>query len=197
MTMTPRLAIMAGLLLLSAACAYPNPRIERNEPFLKSSPERKPWRTVAVLPFAGEPAFRLPAAEWLAHRLRERTRFEVIDPSLAEIRLEKSGIAAGSAGKDAGRALGADGVVSGSVRTGAVGAIPTLVLRVEMVDSATGTVGASGEITSRERDPLVAAAAAVDALVRNLMPALRALAALPETAPSAKPPESFLPPEPW
>ena len=92
-----------------------------DESFMKRDAGREAWRKVAILPFAGDPVLRRTAAEWFAFQVRRHGLFEIVDPSLAEIELGKKGVVFGSSGapaemaQRAGRLLGVDGVVFGSI----------------------------------------------------------------------------------
>lgn len=146
-----RSAIGFALSLLVAGCVQPVHRVTMDESFMKRDAGREAWRKVAVLPFAGDPVFRRTAAEWFAFQVRRHGLFEIVDPSLAEIELGKKGIAFGESGapaetaQRAGRLLGVDGVVFGSIDPRPPRAQPGWSnATATVVDTATGKVVATG-----------------------------------------------------
>ncbi len=191
--------IVLFLSLLLASCIQPAHRYSSDDAFVKGASGRKPWARVAVLPFGGEPAFRRTAAEWLAFRARKEGLFEVVGPTLAEIELGKKGIVLreGGASVDealaAGRLLGVDGVVLGSVPPASdpvIDRLPAVTARV--VDMSSGKVvaesvqayfawggGGSDGVT-----------AGIDRAVENLRPVFYAAAGKIWTQPSTANPGS-------
>jgi hypothetical protein len=115
-------AILALAILLAACDPSPGHRLIRDDTFSNNGPGKTPWRTVAVLPFGGNPAMRRTAAEWFAHRLRSHGIVDVVDPAPAEAGLRRKGTPpAGGDGYDpdgarrAGTDLGVGGVIFGAV----------------------------------------------------------------------------------
>ena len=189
-----RPATVLSLSLLLASCIQPAHRFSADDSFVKGAPGRKPWGRIAVLPFCGEPAFRRTAAEWLAFRARGQGLFEVVGPTLAEIELGNQGIVfrEGGASADeavaAGRILGVDGVVFGSVAPANVPVVDRLpAVTARVLDIATGKVvadsvqayfawggGGSDSVT-----------AGVDRSVERLLPVFHAAAGKAWTPPPA------------
>jgi hypothetical protein len=186
MNKMPRRGILITLSFLLASCVQPVQYSAKDESFMRQDVERKPWRRIVVLPFTGDPAFRRVAAEWFAFQVRKHNLFEIIDPSLAEIELKKQGCAIGEAdiaiedARKAGRALGAEAVVVGSITKrpypGGIGRWP--VAGVSIVDVATGTVVATS-IQSRilfTHDVHEYAMAAIERVAEDLIPVFYAAA---------------------
>jgi len=79
------------------------------------------WRQIAILPFSGNPAFRRVAAEWVSFHLGEQKDIQILEPALVEITLQHNGILLTTDGqisigsKEAGKALNADGVLTGNL----------------------------------------------------------------------------------
>ncbi len=109
--------------LFPAACIPPVQYSARDDTFTRTTAERKAWKTIVVLPFTGDMAYRTVSGEWFAFQLDKTRLFEVMGPALSEVELRKHGIAAAEAdmaldtAREAGRLLGADGVVAGSIKT--------------------------------------------------------------------------------
>lgn len=181
-TSAGRAAIVIFLALSLAACAQPVRRVSRDESFVKPDAGRMAWRKVAILPFTGEPAFRRVAPEWLAYRVRKHGLFEVVAPSLAEIELKKKGIFFADAGttleeaQQAGRLLGVDGVVFGSIDPVLPDSKEMPTVRASVVDMATGKVVASGAQSyfKRARFAQEQVIAAVDRTGEDFVPVLYA-----------------------
>lgn len=116
----PILVLCSSLLL--AACYQPIKYSAKDQSFTRLDIEKRNWNRIAVLPFSGEPAFRSVSAEWFAFQVRKHGLFELIDPGLAEIELKKKGVIIAEAdiaiddAREAGRLLGADAVVVGSLK---------------------------------------------------------------------------------
>lgn len=115
-------ATLALAILLAACASSPGHRLTRDDNFSNIGPGKTPWRTVAVLPFGGNPAMRRTAAEWFAHRLRSYGIVDVVDPASAEAGLRRKGTPpAGEEGyapdgaRRAGTDLGVGGVIFGVV----------------------------------------------------------------------------------
>lgn len=115
-------AAFAMATLLAACASSPAHRLSLDNTFSNVGPGKTPWRTVAVLPFGGDPAMRRTAAEWFAHRLRAHGIVDVVDPVFAEITLRRKGAPPpGDEGyspdgaRRAGEALEAGGVIFGKM----------------------------------------------------------------------------------
>jgi hypothetical protein len=150
MRISGRVAILLSLSLPFTACVQPVHKVFRDESFMKRDAGREGWRKVAVLPFAGDPVFRRTAAEWFAFRVRKQGLFKIVDPSIAEIELGEKGMLFGEApipvdeARKAGRLLGADGVVFGSVDPRPPPGRPgSANVTASIVDTATGKVVAT------------------------------------------------------
>ncbi len=189
-----RFAIVVSLTLLVASCVQPVHRLAVDNTFMRPEAGRAPWRKVAVLPFTGNPAFRRPAAEWFAFRVRAHGLFEIVDPSLAEIELGKSGILFGEADTAveqalaAGRVLHVDGVVAGSI--GPAEPSPkqpgSSMVSVRVVDMATGKVVADDSRSTifwPAANMQVPITAAVDNVAADLAPVFHAAAGRPWAPP--------------
>ncbi len=139
-------AILLSLALLLASCAQPGRKVSLDDSFMKGGAGRTAWRKVAVLPFAGDPAFRRVAGEWFAFRVHKHGVFEVVDPILAGIELDKQGVRFGEAAvtvedaRKAGRLLGVDGVVFGSIDQRPADRQGSPAAGASIVDMATGKV---------------------------------------------------------
>lgn len=186
-----RWAIVLSLSLVLVSCVPPVHRMSRDESFMKQDAGRKAWRKVAVLPFAGDTAFRRTAAEWLAFRVGKHGLFEIVVPSLAEIELKKQGTLIGEAGatveeaQRAGQMLGVDGVVFGSVDPSARGGREPAGVEARVVDVATGKVVADSlrSPLARVRYAQRGVMAAVDLIAEDLAPVLYAVAGKAWTPP--------------
>jgi hypothetical protein len=179
-------AFLIPFLLLLSSCA-PGPRIAWNRPFLEKEAGKNPWRKVAVLPLAGEPELRRPAAEWIAFRLRSSGRFEVVGPSLAEIRLAGSGGAAGTGERDsrkAGVALGVDGVVAPAFGIDPSTSFPATELSATLIDASSGSVVATCSRMQPLRGSRYPPEDTLDLLLRDCSPAFDALSGMPWKPPA-------------
>lgn len=187
-----RCAVVLSLTVLAASCIQAIQKTERDESFMRPDPGRAAWRKVAVLPFSGNPAYRRVAAEWLAFRLDRHGLFRIVDPSAAEIELGKKGIRSGGSevtaeeARTAGQALGADGVVTGSISPGpSTGPGILQAVRVRVVETATGKVVADSTRsgTGRGKGGESPVFADVDAVAEDLVPVLFAAAGKPWSPP--------------
>ncbi len=192
------LAIVLFLSLTSAACYQPVRYSTKDESFLRQHAGMQPWHKVAVLPFSGDPAFRRATAEWFTHLLDKHNLFEIIGPAVAEIELGKRGQRLGNGdisietAREAGRILGADGVIVGSLKTSTTERPDIFwgkkIASVSIVDVLTGRVVA----TSGQSDVLMGAdtravaLSATERVVDDLLPVLYALAGKTLTLPSKK-----------
>lgn len=173
-----RSTILLSLALLLASCAQPAHKVTLDDAFVKGGAGRTAWRKVAVLPFAGDPAFGRIAGEWFAFRLEKHGLFEVVDASRAEIDLKKDGVRFGEAGttveeaRKAGRLLGVDGVVFGAVDPRPPARPGWATAGASIVDMATGRVVAESvrSYPPWTRDAEATAMAAVDGVVEDLVP---------------------------
>lgn len=198
------LAFVLLLSLMSAACVQPVHYSSKNELFLRQHLDKQPWHKVAVLPFSGDPAFCRASAEWFTHLIDKYNLFEIIGPVVAEIELGKQGMRFGDAdipigmAQEAGRILGADGVIVGSLKTSTTERSDIFwgkkVAVVSIVDVPTGQVVA----TSARSDVLTGmntgavATSATERVVDDLLPALYAVAGKTWTLPPKK-----QDPKPW
>ena len=128
-------------------------------------PADPPIRAVAVMPFAhgtapGDQAYAEGIAEAIAARLGATAAVRVV--SGASIAPN------GTSAAEAGRALGADGIVTGTLRRGRDG----LELDLRLVDASRGVTRWSQTFTRNARDVLVLEADAVRALAAGLDAAL-------------------------
>jgi hypothetical protein len=182
------LAIVLFLSLTSAACYQPIRSSTKDESFLRQHAGKQPWHKVVVLPFTGDPAFCRANAEWFTHLVEKHNLFEVIGPAVAEIELGKQGVRFGDAdisigtAQEAGRVLGADGVIVGSLKTSITERSDVFwgkkVASVSIVDVVTGkVVAASGrsDVLTGTNAAAVALSATGDA-ADDLLPVLYALA---------------------
>jgi hypothetical protein len=180
----PAAAALALAILLAACASSPAHRLSLDNTFSNVGPEKTPWRTVAVLPFGGDPAMRRTAAEWFAHRLRAHGIVDVVDPAFAEIALRRKGAPPpGDEGyspdgaRRAGEALEAGGVVFGKMSTPDVSKRPfeRPAVSATLLDVASGRVVADVlrpvDLLARDSygNPL---AAAVDNAVAGFLPAI-------------------------
>jgi hypothetical protein len=196
----PAAAVLALAFFLAACVSSPPHFLKFDNTFSNAGPGKRPWRTVAALPFGGDPALRRPAAEWFAHRLRPLGIVDVVDPALAERALRGKGMPpmpeGGFSDNDvqrAGGALGVDGVLFGSVSIPGPrsAAFEQPAVSASLLDMATGRVVASTRwpvsafVLGAFEDRL---AAAVDRAFADLLPALYAGAGKPLPPPPAPPP---------
>lgn len=170
--------------LVMLSCVQPIRNLATDEAFLRQEAGKKPWRKVAVLPFAGDPAFRRGAGEWFAYRVRKLGIFEVTGPSLARIELGKRGVRidenaiASDKARRSGISLGVDGVVFGSIMEGPTTAPGAPEVGINLLDTATGKVVASStrsnrRASSHDQGGIVDA---VDRIAEDFSPVLFALA---------------------
>jgi len=201
-TCIPAAAALALSILVAACASSPAHRLTRDDTFSNMGPGKTPWRTVAVLPFGGDPAMRRTAAEWFAHRLRAHGIVDVVDPAFAEIALRRKGAPPpGDEGyspdgaRRAGEALEAGGVLFGkmSAPDDSKGAFERPAVSAILLDVASGRVVADalsptdlffqGPFENR-------LAAAVDNVVAGFLPVLYSAAGKPVRSPSPSPPAS-------
>ncbi len=200
------LSLVLAVPLLLASCVEPfQPQFTKDEPMIQETASRRSWKKIAVLPFTGDPAFRRTAAEWFALQVAEHGPFEIIDPGLAEIELKRNGIVIGEAGihkegaAKAGRMLGADAVITGSLY-----GTPSR-LAADLLDVATGKVIASSARTHDQViwrgltlsfDPHDYAAATAEDVAGDFLPVLYAVAGRPWTPPPKESRKALSPPLP-
>jgi len=127
------LSIFGGLALVGCA-AGPFPA-ELAAARGAEPPVPKASQVVAVLPFRGHPAVRRSAGEWFAHKLHTGTRLKVISPGFAEASLfSRHAFDQREPGLDEiqelGQRLGAQMVVTGSVRFPGRGQTPEIDLQL-------------------------------------------------------------------
>lgn len=182
------LAIVLLLSLTLAACVQPVHYSTKDESFLRQHADMQPWHKIAVLPFSGDPAFCRASAEWFTHLIGKHNLFEVIAPAVAEVGLGKQGMRLGDAeipidtAREAGRILGADGVIVGSIKTSTAKRSDIFwgkkVAAVSIVDVTTGQVvatsGQSDVLTGT--DTSAVALSATQRVVEDLLPVFYALA---------------------
>lgn len=182
------IVIALFLSLTSAACVQPVRYSAKNESFLRQHADMQPWHKIAVLPFSGDPAFCRASAEWFTHLIGKHNLFEITGPAVAEVELGKQGMRLGDAeipidmAREAGRILGADGVIVGSIKTSTAERSDIFwgkkVASVSIVDVSTGQVVA----TSCQSDVLMGmdtstvATSATERVVDDLLPVFYALA---------------------
>ncbi len=171
-----------------AACVQPVKYSAKNELYLQQHAGMKPWHRIAVLPFWGDPAFCRSTTEWFAHLIDKHALFEIVGPAVAEIELGKQGLRLGEAdipigtARDAGRILGVDGVIVGSLKTSAEGRSDIFwgkkVAGVSIVDVPTGQVVATSASSAvlTGTDVGAVATSATELVVNDLLPVLYALA---------------------
>jgi len=182
------LAIVLFLSLTSAACYQPVRYSTKDESFLRQHADKQPWHKVVVLPFSGDPAFCRASAEWFTHLVDKRNLFEVVGPAVAEIELGKQGVRFGDTdipvgtAREAGRILGADGVIVGSLKTSTTERSDIFwgkkIASVSIVDVPTGQVVAvstRSDVLTGVNTAAVALSAA-EAVADDLLPVLYALA---------------------
>jgi len=177
-------ATLALAILLASCASSQGYRLTRDDNFSNIGPGKTPWRTVAVLPFGGNPAMRRTAAEWFAHRLRSHGIVDVVDPASAEARLRRKGTPpAGGEGYDpdgarrAGTDLGVGGVIFGAVPSPDISreAFGRPAVSATLLDVASGRVVAEalspmGFFVGHSIEDRLAAA--VDNAVSGFLPAL-------------------------
>jgi hypothetical protein len=166
-------AIALFLSLMLAACVQPVKYSAKDELFLRQHADMEPWHTIAVLQFSGEPAFRRVSSEWLTFLISKHDLLEIIGPAAAEIKLGEQGVRLGDAdipietACEAGKLLGVDGVIVGSVRPQKEQAAALYGLKV---------VGASIVDIESKRVVATSAEASTEQVVADLLPVLYALA---------------------
>ncbi len=132
--------------LFLASCIHPVEYNATDNSFTRQAAERKAWKTIAVLPFAGDLVYRRVTSEWFTYQLGKHGLFEIIGPGLCEVELRKHGIETAEAdlpletARKAGRMLGADAVLAGSVK---VKEWQGPVVGASLVDVASGKVVAT------------------------------------------------------
>lgn len=191
--MLARITVLVILLTSAASCIQPVRYSMKNETFMKD-PGRVSWKKIAILPFTGDPAFRRVSAEWFALRVRSHKLFEIIGPGMAELELAEQGIAVGDAeipvgtACAAGRALGADAVIVGSIRRrpypGGLGLWP--VTGVSLLDASTCSVLATSIQPSKtlfSNDMQAFVISATEQVAEDVMPVLYVAAGRPWTLP--------------
>ncbi|HEY3488644.1 MAG TPA: hypothetical protein VGK27_00820 [Candidatus Deferrimicrobiaceae bacterium] len=199
----PTAAVLALAFFLAACVPSPAHFLKFDNTFSNAGPGKRPWRTVAVLPFGGDPSLRRPAAEWFAHRLRPLGIVDVVDPAPAEWALRAKGTSprpeGGFSDNEAHRvgiALGVDGVLFGAVSIPGPrsAAFEQPAVSASLLDMATGRVVSETRWPTVPSDPgpfETRLAAAVDHAFADLLPALYAGAAKPlpppRTAPASPP----------
>jgi hypothetical protein len=198
--------IIVLFLSLMSACYQPVRYSAKDESFLRQHAGMLPWHKVAVLPFSGDPAFCRASAEWFTHLIDKHNLFEIVGPAVAEIELAKQGVRLGDAdipvgtAQEAGRVLGADGVIVGSLKT-SIGERSDVfwikkVASVSIVDVSTGKVvaesGRSDVLTGM--NTAVVAMSATGEVADDLLPVLYALAGR-TWAPAPQPKKQDL--KPW
>jgi hypothetical protein len=193
-------AIVLFLSLTSSACYQPVRYSTKDESFLRQHADKQPWHKVVVLPFSGDPAFCRTSAEWFTHLIDKHNLFEVIGPAVAEIELVKQGVRLDHAdipigtAQEAGRILGADGVIVGSLKTSITERSDVFwgkkVAAVSIVDVSTGKVVATSARSDvlTGTDTRAVATSATGEAVNDLLPILYALAG--RTWPPAPLPEN-------
>lgn len=199
-------AIVLFLALTSSACYQPVRNSTKDESFLRQHADKQPWHKVVVLPFTGDPAFCRASAEWFTHLIDKHNLFEIIGPAAAEIELGKQGVRFGDTdvpigtAQEAGRILGADGVIVGSLKTSITERSDVFwgkkVAAVSIVDVPTGKVVATSARSDvlTGTDTRVVATSATGEAVNDLLPVLYALAGR-TWAPTPQPKKQEL--KPW
>ncbi len=92
-------------------------QIDKNTTFIPHN-----WSTIAILPFSGEQAFARASAELFSFNMFKQKQFEIIQPAIAEITLQKKGlnIYEGTESipeaREAGHLLKADAVIVGNIK---------------------------------------------------------------------------------
>ncbi len=179
---------VVSILLAMCSCIAPVQYNATNREFLDAKKGERTWRRIAVLPFSGDPAFRGSGSEWFAHLVGKQHLFDIVGPSLAEIELAKKGIKPGTAdipvgeAREAGRILGVDGVVVGSLKTATSEWQDMFwgkkVAGASLVDVTTGEVVATSARSSvlTGTNTVDVAANAIEQVVNDLLPALYGLA---------------------
>jgi hypothetical protein len=193
MTKSVLFAIVLFLSLMPAACYQPVRYSAKNESFLQQHAGKEPWHTVAVLPFSGHPVLNRMSAEWFTHLIDKHHLFDIIGPSVSQIELGKQGVLLGDAdipigtAQEAGRVLGAEGVIVGSIKKEpATG--NRYIAAVSIVDVSTGRVVATIVRSDFQQGMMGGeiAAAATAQVANDLLPVLYALANRTWTPPPEK-----------
>lgn len=193
--------LSAVLILLSiSSCSTPVQYSATNQAFLDAKKGERIWRKIAILPFSGDPAYRRANAEWFAYLIDKHHLFEIVGPSLAEIELGKKGMKTGKVNmpieeaREAGRLLGADGVIVGSLKTSVADKGDILwgkkVAGTSLVDVPTGQVVATSARSAflMGTDMNNVASKATEQVVNDLLPALYGLAGKTWTPPPKQEP---------
>jgi hypothetical protein len=142
---------------LITACVMPaRQQSTRDEAFVPRS-----WKTVAVLPFAGDAAFRRPAGEFFAYKLQKQANssftnelqkqqyFQIVPPGFAETVLERKGqpvdareITVEQAQK-LGQMVEAQAVLIGNITLVQSGAVVYVRAEIKLIDVSLGKMVAS------------------------------------------------------
>jgi hypothetical protein len=144
--MKPLFAVILISCLFPAACVQPVQYNAKDDSFTRQAADRKAWKTIAVLPFTGDVAYRRVSGEWFSFQIEKLQLFELIGPAVSEVKLGKHGIEttesdiAPETAQEAGRMLGADAVLVGSVKAKE---LQSPVVRASLIDVASGKVVAT------------------------------------------------------
>ncbi len=196
-------AVILVSCLCAAACVQPVQYKARDDSFTRQASGQKAWKKMAVLPFTGDLAYRRVAGGWFAYKLDKLHLFELIGPALSEVELRKQGIEAAESdialetALKAGRILGADAVLVGSVKTqewqGPVAG-------VSLIDVASGKVVAT---SIHSRNMMLTASskkrsvAATEDVVQDISDVLYDIAGKPRPQPLKEPPRTGEQNMPW
>ncbi len=188
------LIVMLISSLCATACIQPVRYKAKDDSFTRQAAGQKAWKKIAVLPFTGDLAYRRVSGEWFAFQLGKLRLFELIGPAVSEVELGKQGIEAAESdialetAITAGRILGADAVLVGSVKTkewqGPVAG-------VSLIDVASGKVVATSiqsenmMLTTSSKKRSVAA---VEDVARDISDILFEMAGKPRPQPPKEPP---------
>jgi hypothetical protein len=171
--------------LFPAACIRSVQYNAKDDSFTRQAAEQKVWKTIVVLPFTGDIAYRRVSDEWFAFQLYKLHLFEMIDPAVSEVELRKHGIETTEAdipieaAQQAGRMFGADAVLVGSVQSKEW---QGQVVGVSLIDIASGKVVATSihsernMLTTSSRKRSVAAA---EDVARDIIDVLYEIAGKP------------------
>jgi hypothetical protein len=183
--------------LVLVSCVGPVQYSAKNEAFLRQQSAMQPWKRIAVLPFAGDPAFARTSAEWLAYLIGKQQLFEITPPAIAESEMGLRGLRSGEGEIDletariAGKDLGVDGVIVGSIRTSLVD-LQRLqwekkTVAVSIVAVATGEVVATSVHEGASAIPLT------EAVVNDFLPVLYPVAGREWAPPPKEEPDQKMP----
>ncbi len=200
---TMLLAVMLISCLCAAACVQPVQYKAQDDSFTRQASAQKGWKKIAVLPFTGDLAYRRVTGEWFAFQLDKVHLFELLGPALSEVELRKNSIEAAESdialetAIRAGRILGADAVLVGSVKTkewqGPVAG-------VSLIDVASGKVVATSihsenrMLTASSKKRSIAAS---EDVARDIGDVLFEIAGKPRPQPPKEPPRSDEQRMPW